>query len=257
MHPKNTPVIEARSLVKRYENGGSPVEALAGVDLALGQGEFTSLAGPSGCGKTTLLNLLAGLDSPSSGTIHARGDSAPRLLGKAGYMPQQDLLMPWRSVLDNTILGLEVNGTPRKKARRRARELFPRFGLAGFENRRPFELSDGMRQRAALLRTFLMDTNVTLLDEPFGSLDSLTRASMQQWLVNYWQENRRAILLVTHDLDEAIFLSDRVCVMSPRPGRLVFQTEVPLPRPREYKRAVTSPEFIAVKEKLLEHLRHS
>ena len=255
MEPKKTPVLEAVGLTKQYENREGPVPALSGIDLTLREGEFLSLVGPSGCGKSTLLNLLAGLDEPSSGSIQLKGDDSLLRLGRIGYMPQRDLLMPWRSILDNAILGLETGGMPKEEARQRARRLFPRFGLEGFENRWPFELSDGMKQRAALLRTFLMDREVTLLDEPFGSLDSLSRASLQQWLSDYWQENRRAILLVTHDLDEALFLSDRVCVMSPRPGRLIFQTEVPLPRPRDYKSAVTDRAFVESKEQLLNYLR--
>ena len=161
--------------------------------------------------------------------------------------------MPWRTIVDNTIVGLEVAGTPRDVARARARELFPRFGLEGFERRYPAELSGGMRQRAALLRTFLAGRDVNLLDEPFGALDSLTRAGMQQWLLGVWEGHRKTILFVTHDVDEALFLSDRVYVMSPRPGRVARVLEVELPRPRSYD-VVTSDGFTAMKRLLVEQL---
>jgi ABC-type nitrate/sulfonate/bicarbonate transport system ATPase subunit len=168
-------------------------------------------------------------------------------------MPQRDLLMPWRTILDNTILGLEVAGAGRAEARRQALELFPAFGLSGFERRRPGELSGGMRQRAALLRTFLAGREVILLDEPFGALDSLTRAGMQQWLAEVWEQHRKTILLITHDVDEALFLSDRVYVLSPQPGRVVLSLEVDRPRPRAYE-LITSEPFVERKQLLLERL---
>jgi len=217
--------------------------------------EFVTVIGPSGCGKSTLFSLLAGLEEPSAGTLWLDGQQcdASRLLGRVGYMPQRDLLMPWRTILDNTTLGLEAAGVGRAEARRRALELFPAFGLAGFERRRPGELSGGMRQRAALLRTFLAGREVVLLDEPFRALDSLTRAGMQQWLVQVWEEHRKTILLITHDVDEALFLSDRVYVLSPRPGRVELVVEVDLPRPRSYALITTRP-FVERKQLLLEHL---
>jgi ABC-type nitrate/sulfonate/bicarbonate transport system ATPase subunit len=247
--------LQAAGLAKRFESRGEGVQALAGLDLQAADGEFVSVIGPSGCGKSTLFNLLAGLEEPSAGTLHLDGArcSGRELLGRVGYMPQRDLLMPWRTILDNTILGLEVSGTTRAEARRRALELFPEFGLAGFEQRRPSELSGGMRQRAALLRTFLAGREVILLDEPFGALDSLTRAGMQQWLVDVWEQHRKTILLITHDVDEALFLSDRVYVLSPRPGRVVLALDVDLPRPRRYDLITTEP-FAARKHLLLEHL---
>jgi ABC-type nitrate/sulfonate/bicarbonate transport system ATPase subunit len=231
------------------------VQALDGLDLEVADSEFVSVIGPSGCGKSTLFNILAGLEEPSAGTLELDGDrvEASGLLGRVGYMPQRDLLMPWRTILDNTILGLEVAGVGRAEARRRALELFPAFGLAGFERRRPGELSGGMRQRAALLRTFLAGREVILLDEPFGALDSLTRARMQQWLVRVWEERRKTILLITHDVDEALFLSDRVYVLSPRPGRAVLSLAVELPRPRAYE-LITSEPFVGRKRLLLERL---
>jgi len=247
--------LQARGLAKRFEFRGGSIQALDGLDLEVVDGELVSVIGPSGCGKSTLFTLLAGLEEASAGTLWLDGErcDASRLLGRVGYMPQRDLLMPWRTILDNTTLGLEAAGVGRAEARRRALELFPAFGLAGFERRRPSELSGGMRQRAALLRTFLAGREVVLLDEPFGALDSLTRAGMQQWLVQMWEEHRKTILLVTHDVDEALFLSDRVYVLSPRPGRVELALEVDLPRPRSYGLTTAEP-FVERKRLLLEHL---
>ena len=253
--PKRPFRLQTRGLGKRFGSGERAVQALDGLDLEVADGEFVSVIGPSGCGKSTLFNLLAGLEEPSAGALFLDGErcSPGRLLGRVGYMPQRDLLMPWRTILDNTTIGLEVAGVGRAEGRRRALELFGAFGLAGFERRRPGELSGGMRQRAALLRTFLAGREVILLDEPFGALDSLTRAGMQQWLVQVWEEHRKTILLITHDVDEALFLSDRVYVLTPRPGRVELALAVDLPRPRAYE-LITSEPLVRQKQLLLEHL---
>lgn len=217
---------------------------LDGIDLTARPGEFVSVIGPSGCGKSTVFGIVAGLDAPDSGSV-----SAP----SCAHMPQKDLLFPWRSVLDNTALGLEVQRVPRKQARARAAELFPRFGLAGFENARPHQLSGGMRQRAALLRTVVQDRPLLLLDEPFGALDSLTRTEMQTWLQDVWQQYRWTVLMITHDVREAVFLSDRVVVLSARPATVRREVVVDLPRPRELS-IVTAPEFAAIERELIEVL---
>jgi ABC-type nitrate/sulfonate/bicarbonate transport system ATPase subunit len=234
------PVVELAKVTKSF--GARRV--LDGVDLAVRPGEFVSVIGPSGCGKSTVFGIIAGLDSPDSGSV-----SAPT----CAHMPQKDLLFPWRSVLDNTALGLEVQQLPKKQARARAAELFPRFGLAGFEDARPHQLSGGMRQRAALLRTVVQDRSVLLLDEPFGALDSLTRTEMQTWLQDVWQQYRWTVLMITHDVREAVFLSDRVVVLSARPATVRREVVVDLPRPRELP-IVTSPEFAAVERELIEVL---
>jgi len=240
--------LAASGLAKRYPGG---VEALADVSIELGDGEFVSLVGPSGCGKSTLLALLAGLAEPSAGTVTVDGAVVEGgLLGRIGYMPQRDLLMEWRTTLDNAALGLELAGIDRRRARERALDEVDRFGLRGFERRRPSALSGGMRQRAALLRTFLAGRDVLLLDEPFGALDALTRAEMQRWLAAVWERFRSTVLIVTHDVREAVFLADRIYVLSPRPGTVVAEVAVPLPRPR----APADPGVALLEAELLDRL---
>jgi ABC-type nitrate/sulfonate/bicarbonate transport system ATPase subunit len=217
---------------------------LDGVNFDVSPGEFVSVIGPSGSGKSTIFNLIASLDTPDSGVVEAPNSA---------YMPQKDLLFPWRSVLENTTLGLEVQGVDKKEARRRARELFPVFGLDGYENARPSEMSGGMRQRAALLRTVVQGREVLLLDEPFGALDSLTRTSMQGWLQSVWLQYRWTVLMITHDIREAVYLSDRVIVLSDKPARVRRQVQVPLPRPRGLD-IVTTPEFAKVESELMDVL---
>ncbi len=244
------PAMEPLSLAKvtrRYRR----VTALEGVNLSAGRNEVLAVVGPSGCGKSTLLELMAGLQEPDEGVVSVEGDSDPAARREAcAYMPQRDLLLPWRDALGNAALALECQGVRAAEARRRAEPLFERFGLAEFEEAEPAELSGGMRQRVAFLRTLLPGRPVLLLDEPFGALDSITRASMQRWLADALAQEPRTVLLVTHDTEEAIFLADRVVVLSPRPGRVVAEIPVELPRPRD----VTSPDFTAVKRIALEAL---
>jgi ABC-type nitrate/sulfonate/bicarbonate transport system ATPase subunit len=247
---EGNPIIELRNVSKTY---GS-VKALDTLDLAIRPGELVTVVGPSGCGKSTLFNILAGLETPDPGNIlRLKGKSsiASDLLGQVSFMPQRDLLLPWRNVIDNAILALEIEGLPRAEARRRAMEMLPEFGLSGFEAQYPNQLSGGMRQRVALMRTFLFKRDLMLLDEPFGALDALTRTMMQRWLLDVWQKHKRTVLFITHDIDEAIFLGDRVVVMTARPGRVKLEQVVDLPRPRE-PGIVTSTEFIALKKTLLE-----
>lgn len=221
---------------------------LGGVSFTAEPGEFVSVIGPSGCGKSTVFAMLAGLDRPDSGSVRVGADTATA--GHCAYMPQKDLLFPWRTVLDNTVLGLQVQGVPKAQARERARALFPVFGLSGFEDARPSELSGGMRQRAALLRTVVQDRELLLLDEPFGALDALTRTEMQTWLQEVWQRYRWMVLMITHDIREAVYLSDRVVVLSARPATVRHEVRVDLPRPRELS-MMTSPEFVALEAELV------
>ncbi|HML23335.1 MAG TPA: ABC transporter ATP-binding protein [Aggregatilinea sp.] len=230
--PDSAPCLDVRSVSKTFRDGGHDVQALADVSLSAQPGEFITIIGPSGSGKSTLFNLITGLTQPDRGEIVINGAPIGHRAGLVGYMPQRDLLLPWRTVLNNVILGPELDGRSRKEARQRARDLMPLFGLEGFENAFPDTLSGGMRQRAALLRTFLTDRDVLLLDEPFGALDALTRRDLQRWLLDVWQRFRKTILFITHDVEEAVFLGDRVLVFSARPGRIVRELRVDLPRPR-------------------------
>jgi NitT/TauT family transport system ATP-binding protein len=242
-------------VARRYRGRRREVAALEGLDLEVGAGEVVAVVGPSGCGKSTLLELVAGLQEPDAGTVAAAGARAPEERRAAcAYMPQRDLLLPWRDALANAALALECQGVPKAEARRRAAPLFERFGLGEFERAYPADLSGGMRQRVAFLRTLLPGRPVLLLDEPFGALDSITRASMQQWLADALIEEPRTALLVTHDVQEAIFLADRVAVLSPRPGRVVAQLEVSLARPRSRRAIVTDPDFARLEERALEAL---
>ena len=188
--------------------------------LSIESGRFVSLVGPSGCGKSTLFNIIAGLLEPTEGRVLIDGEDATGTIGRVGYMLQKDLLLPWRTVLDNVILGMEIQGMPLRAARERALPLLQNYGLAGFEYLYPNSLSGGMRQRAALLRTLLFDTDVILLDEPFGALDAQTKLQMQEWLMQLWSDFRKTVVFVTHDVDEAIYLSDEIHVMGTRPGRI-------------------------------------
>jgi len=206
---------------------------------------WTTILGPSGCGKTTLLRILAGLLDPDSGTVSL--GSAAAAPGLAAYLPQRDTLLPWRTALDNAILASEIDSRSRPTARAEATELFAHFGLAGFEETYPWQLSGGMRQRLALIRTFLAHRDVLLLDEPLGALDPLTRAALQDWLLSVWSALRKTILLVTHDVEEALLLSDRVLVMSKRPATIVRDAPVELRRPRDR----ASAELAAAKGRLL------
>ncbi len=234
--------VEVVGVSHAFGRGGDRVEVLDDLTLSVAEGEFVSVVGPSGCGKSTLLHLLAGLAAPEGG--------ATRLAGRTAYMPQRDALLPWRRALGNAVLGAEVRGVARAEARRSAAALFEPFGLAGFERAWPAQLSGGMRQRLALLRTFLTPASILLLDEPFGALDAITRRHFQGWLEEVWMVDRRTVLLVTHDVEEALVLSDRVMVLSPRPARLVTVVESPFTRPRR-PGLVTNPEFVALKASLL------
>ncbi|GAB4194468.1 MAG: ABC transporter ATP-binding protein [Roseiflexaceae bacterium] len=246
--------ITLEGLTKRFATPKGPLLALEGVSLEAAAGEFVSIIGPSGSGKSTLFNIVAGLERPDAGRVLLDGTDATGRRGAVAYMPQRDALLPWRSVLDNAVLAAAVQGGDVVAARREAQGLLELFGLAGFGDALPTTLSGGMRQRAALLRTVLWPRPVLLLDEPFGALDALTRAQLQQWLLELRGRLERTILLVTHDVDEALLLSDRVYVLTPRPGRLALTLPVALPRPRAYG-MVASPEFGRLKVRLLQELR--
>jgi ABC-type nitrate/sulfonate/bicarbonate transport system ATPase subunit len=226
------------------------------LDLQADAHRVLSLVGPSGCGKSTLLELICGLRDPGAGTVEVGGAaSAPERLARCAYMPQRDLLLPWCSAIDNAALALRNRGLRRAEARRQAGVLFERFGLAGFERSAPAELSGGMRQRVAFLRTLLAGKPVLALDEPFAALDAITRAEMQEWLAGALRADPRTVVLVTHDVEEALYLSDRVAVLSARPARVVAELRAPAPRAAERDAAVTDPGFVAVREEAMRALR--
>jgi ABC-type nitrate/sulfonate/bicarbonate transport system ATPase subunit len=231
------------------------LRAIERIDLEVEPGEVVGIVGPSGCGKTTLLELVAGLRPADGGSISVGGRADPgERLERCAYMPQRDLLLPWLSAVDNAALALRIGGVPRAEARARAGDHFERLGLAGFEGSRPDQLSGGMRQRVAFLRTLMAGRPVLLLDEPFASLDAITRAEMQSWLAGVLGPDRHTVLLVTHDVEEALYLSDRVLVLSARPASVADRIEIDGPRAPDRAAAVTSPEFAELKERALRSL---
>jgi NitT/TauT family transport system ATP-binding protein len=243
--------IELRDVAKSFGR----VAALAGVSLSVARHSRVGIVGPSGGGKTTILKIVAGLLDADSGLVRV-GDatSPPQRLARCALMPQRDLLLPWRTALDNAAIALQNQGLSRAEARSRTRPLFERFGLASFEDARPGELSGGMRQRVGFLRTLMADKDVLLLDEPFGALDSITRAQMQEWLLQAMDAVPRSVLLVTHDVEEALLLCRRVVVLSQRPGRVVAVLDADHRGGRSRRQIVTSPEFVTLKEQALEAL---
>jgi ABC-type nitrate/sulfonate/bicarbonate transport system ATPase subunit len=226
------------------------VYAVDRCSIEVPEGQFVSIIGPSGCGKTTLFNIIAGLEQPTSGNVLVDGRDVTGMIGIVGYMLQKDLLLPWRTVLDNVCLGMELRGVPMREARERAMPYLARYGLGGFERQYPTALSGGMKQRAALLRTLLYDSDIVLLDEPFGALDAQTKSVMQDWLLQLWSDFRKTVLFVTHDIDEALFLSDEIYILSARPGRIKEKVEVPLERPRS-RDIFASPIFVDLKSRCL------
>jgi len=235
------------------EDKGRSLEVLSGISFAVGENEFVSLLGPSGCGKSTLLKLIAGLDMDYTGDISICGKDIRKTRVPVCYMLQKDCLLPWRTVTSNILLPVEIRKGDLKKARQDIKPLLEDFGLSGFEDYRPNQLSGGMRQRAALLRTYLMKGEIMLLDEPFGALDEITRIQMQDWLIKVWERHKKTVVFVTHDVDEAIFLSDRVLVMSVRPGTILGDIPIEFPRPRSRKMLFGS-EFLEYKKSILELL---
>lgn len=252
-------IIEIKKLNKEYPEPDSKgqeaaaLKVLQDVSLSVSENEFVTIIGPSGCGKSTLLKLIAGLDADYDGSISLGGKDLRNGRVPVCYMLQRDCLMPWRTVLSNILLPVEIRKGDMQKAREDIKPLIDDFGLSGFENYLPNRLSGGMRQRAALLRTYLMEGSIMLLDEPFGALDEITRIQMQNWLISVWEKHRKTVLFVTHDLDEAIFLSDRVLVMSGRPGTILDELVIECPRPRS-RDMVLEPKFTQYKRKILKLL---
>jgi ABC-type nitrate/sulfonate/bicarbonate transport system ATPase subunit len=237
------PRLELRNIGKAF----GKLDVLADISLSANPGEFVSIVGASGAGKSTLFKLLIGELTPDAGELRFDGAPLTDNTTRFAFMPQRDALMSWRRVIDNLTLGLEVRGLGRKLARERVKPLLAEFGLEGFERHFPAQLSGGMRQRAALLRTVVQERDMLLLDEPLGALDALTRTGMQRWLETTWSLHRWTAALITHDVREAVFLSDRIFVLSARPGRVVREVQVPLPRPR----SAGTPAAVAIENEIL------
>jgi ABC-type branched-subunit amino acid transport system ATPase component len=241
-----TPKLRVEGATKAFDGN----VALAPTTIAIQPGEFISFVGPSGCGKSTLFNIVSGLLTPDQGSVLLDGEDITGTSGNVGYMLQKDLLVPWRTVVDNITLGAALTRGVTREDRAQAIDFAKRYGLGAFLDHYPHALSGGMRQRVALMRTLATNHDVLLLDEPFGALDAQTRFEMQQWLLEVWAETGRTVVFVTHDVDESIFLSDRVLVMSPRPGRITDELVIDLPRTRTLD-VLTQPGFIQAKQRIL------
>ena len=241
--------VEISDITRRFtRDDGESVLALDDVSLSIADDEFISFVGPSGCGKTTLLRIIAGLDHATSGSVFVDGNPILEPGPKVGMVFQEYSLFPWRSVLDNVAFGLEMKGIPKRERHEIAHRYISLVGLDQFENSYPFELSGGMRQRVAIARALANDPDLLLMDEPFGALDAQTRNKMQGELLMIWEKSKKTILFVTHSVDEAVFLSDRIVVMSPRPGRIRAVVPVVIPRPRDR----TAPGFGILRRDVLE-----
>ncbi|QBD77189.1 ABC transporter ATP-binding protein [Ktedonosporobacter rubrisoli] len=245
--------LSVQGVSKVYRVNRQELAVLRSIDLSVAAGEFVTIIGPSGCGKTTLLHIVAGLEEPDEGAVVIDGMEGAKRVGQVGYMLQQPLLLPWRTVEENVCLGLDIRREPHQQARRRARQYLEQFGLLDFAWHYPDALSGGMSQRVALLRTFLFHSSFLLLDEPFGALDALTRLSTELWLLNLWQEFKASILFITHDIREAIFLSDRIYVLSRRPAQVAYAIPVDLPRPR-HPEHLASKNAVALEQELVAYL---
>ena len=250
------PKIHVEHLHMSYKmEAEKPITILEDIDFSVKQGSFVCILGPSGCGKSTLFNIIAGLISPDSGNIYLDGKAITNKTGLVGYMFQKDLLLPWRSVLENITLGTEVKGRNKAESKERAMSYIQKYGLAGFEHYYPKYLSGGMRQRAAFLRTMMLDNEVMLLDEPFGALDAQTRLAMQEWLHEVWRDSKKTIIFITHDVDESLFLAEDVLVLSHRPSSIMRSIHVPLPEKRSYE-MMGQIEILKLRTELFALLRH-
>jgi NitT/TauT family transport system ATP-binding protein len=247
----STPMIDTQNLSISYWSKNKQIEALHNVSLTINAGEFVSLIGPSGCGKSTLLNVIAGLISPGTdvnGSFNTSG------IKEIGYLFQKQTLLPWRTVIDNVTAPLEIRGVPRNEGRKKALAMLEKYGLSGFEHSFPRELSGGMQQRVLLIRTLIYEPDVVLLDEPLSSLDAQTRALLQDEFLRLWRDTGCTFILVTHDLDEAIALSERVFLLSARPGRIVKEFQIDLPKERSAIAIRTDPRFQKIQREMWSEL---
>jgi len=253
---RTRPVIEAKGLGLTFETADGPVRALTGVDLSIGRGEFVSFIGPSGCGKTTFLRCVAALEEPTEGTLSVNGMSADaaRRARAYGYVFQAAGLYPWRTIAGNVKLPLEIMGYPKSEQEERVRKVLELVELSGFGNKFPWQLSGGMQQRASIARALAFDADILLMDEPFGALDEIVRDRLNEELLKLWNTTGKTILFVTHSIPEAVYLSSRIVVMSPRPGRITDVIESPLPRERPLD-IRDSREFLDIAHRVREGLR--
>lgn len=247
-------IVSLVDVCMNYQTLEGETPALKNINLDVKEGEFIGIVGPSGCGKTTILSLISGLIKPCSGKVLVQGKEVEGPSPMVGYMLQQDYLFEWRNIFQNVMLGLEVLGKDNDENREKVNKLLDTYGLSEFKKHYPRQLSGGMRQRAALLRTYLMDGEIMLLDEPFGALDEITRMQMQDWLISVWEKHKKTVLFVTHDIDEAIYLSDRVLVMSDRPGTINGEIQINIERPRKREMILTS-QFSEYKKNILKLLK--
>jgi len=247
-------MIEIRGVWKEFAKGERRVMALQDIDLDVAQREFVAILGPSGCGKSTLLNMVAGFDHPTRGSVKVEGEAIAQPSPRRCVVFQEPALFPWLTVMDNVVFGPKNRGQPAADCRPRAAQIIEQVGLRGFEASYPAELSGGMRQRVGIARVLIMEPRVLLMDEPFGSLDAQTRSLMQELLLGLWQRQQQTVLFITHDIEEALLLADRVCVMTARPGRIKKSIPVPMPRPRAIELTL-SPEFNALRREVLELIR--
>jgi NitT/TauT family transport system ATP-binding protein len=250
--PAGRPIIEIAGAAKTYRTRDGEVASLRPIDLSIGEGELFVVVGPSGCGKTTLLKMIAGLLPPSEGEIRVDGKRITRPHGGVGIVFQTALLLPWRSVMQNVMMPVEVKNLPRDFYRKRAAELLRMVGLGGFEEKYPWQLSGGMQQRAAICRALVHDPKIVLMDEPFGALDAMTRERMNVELQRIQGETRKTVVFITHSIPEAVFLGDRVLVMTERPGRIAAIYPVPLPRPRALD-VMAAPAFFELTQTIRRH----
>lgn len=248
------PALEVSDVSKSFSHRRRETNVLHNVSLKVEQQEFVSIIGPSGCGKSTLFHMIGGLVEPDTGTILRNGKIVTGQRGEISYMPQQPALFPWRTIEDNVLLAGEIKGALRDGAREEAKHWLAKVGLGGFEKAYPHMLSGGMQQRAAFLRALLAPQELMLLDEPFSALDALTRSEMQRWLLELWEENRRSVLFITHNIEEALLLSNRIYVFSGRPGSILHTIDVPFPRPRRDE-ITDTPEFLKLKRQLSQWMR--
>ena len=247
-------MIEIRAVHKEFAKGERRVVALEEIDLTVAEREFVAILGPSGCGKSTLLNMVAGFDLPTRGSVKVAGEQILAPAPSRGVVFQEPALFPWLTVMDNVVFGPKTRGQSAADYRARAAQIIEAVGLSGFETSYPAELSGGMRQRVGIARVLIMEPKVLLMDEPFGSLDAQTRTLMQELLLALWERHHQTVLFITHDIEEAVLLADRVCVMTARPGRIKKSIEVRMPRPRSIE-LTTSPEFNALRRAVLELIR--